>query len=172
MIIQNNNTLFISDLHLGHNNICKFRTRFKTLEEHDNTIKENLLKAANKRQKIFILGDIAFSEEAGDWIVELSKLCNLEIVLGNHDSSEGKHNTLKYVAAGIKVHGLLKYKEACLSHCPIHPDEMRKSKLNIHGHTHNYNIDDNRYFNVSCENVGYNPIRYDEILERTLSKEI
>lgn len=183
--IVNNNTLFISDLHLGHKNICKFREGFGSVEEHDNFIKEQILSSVGKRSKIYILGDIAFTGEAGDWVVELSSKCNLEIILGNHDTREGYMNTIKYIQAGIKIHGLTTYKEAWLSHCPIHEQELRKKILNIHGHTHNHNIgksiyhrehpddvlyykEDKRYFNVSCENINYKPIRYDEILERVL----
>ncbi len=170
------NVFFISDLHLGHKNICKFRP-FDSVEEHDEYIKENLLTSLTKRSKLFILGDVAFTEEAGDWVVELAKHTpNTTIVLGNHDSDRscGRRNMLKYMQAGIKLHGLTTYKDAWLSHCPIHPDEMRKKSLNIHGHTHGNNVryfshhnsEDIRYFNVSCENVDYKPIRYDQILER------
>ena len=178
-IINQNNTLFISDLHLGHRSICKYRTQFSSVEEHDSFIKDALMTVANKRQKIYILGDIAFTSEAGDWIVELSKKCNLEIVLGNHDAREGAINIPKYVQAGIKIHGLVSYKDAWLSHCPIHYDELRKKIVNIHGHCHGRfspmidlgdgeYLEDYRYFDVSCENINYKPIRYDEIMERVL----
>ena len=63
-----------------------------------------------------------------------------------------------------EVYSLLKYKEFWLSHCPIHPDELR-GKLSLHGHTHNHNIDDPRYFNTSCENIDYTPISLHEIRE-------
>lgn len=171
--IVNNNTLFISDLHLGHRNICNFREKFSSVEEHDNFIKEQILSSISKRSKIYILGDIAFTDGAGDWVVELSTKCNLELVLGNHcsDTKERMNNLYKYARAGIKFHGLTTYKQAWLSHCPIHEQELRKKIINIHGHTHNHNItddgvEDDRYFNVSCENIDYKPIRYDEILER------
>tara|TARA_R110000782_G_scaffold270483_1_gene371853 strand:+ start:44938 stop:45462 length:525 start_codon:yes stop_codon:yes gene_type:complete len=170
------NVFFISDLHLGHKNICKFRP-FDSVEEHDEHIKDNLLSSLTKRSKLFILGDVAFTDESGDWIVELAKHTpNMTIVLGNHDSDRscGRRNMLKYMQAGIKLHGLTTYKDAWLSHCPIHPDEMRKKIMNIHGHTHSNNVkaigysklDDARYFNVSCENIDYKPIRYDQIMER------
>ena len=172
---------FISDLHLGHKNVCKFRP-FDTVEEHDELIKDRILSTINKRSKLFILGDIAFTEHAGDWVVELTKYVpNTIIVLGNHDTDTKERigNIVKYANTGIKMHGLATYKEAWLSHYSIHPNEMRKKSFNIHGHTHGrFNpmidlgdgdyMEDKRYFNVSCENVDYKPIRYDEILERVL----
>jgi calcineurin-like phosphoesterase family protein len=152
------------------------------VDEHDALIKENILSTLTKRSKLFILGDIAFTSDAGDWVVGLVKYVpNTVIVLGNHDtdSIDRLANIVKYANAGIKLHGLSTYKDAWLSHCPIHPDEMRKKKFNIHGHCHGRfspMIDlgdgdydpDNRYFDVSCENVDYKPIRYDQILERLL----
>lgn len=159
---------FISDLHLGHKNVCKFREQFSSVEEHDGFIKANLLSTVNKRSKLFLLGDIAFTGEAGDWIVnELLKYCpNTAIVLGNHDSSEGRENLIKYLQAGIKVHALTTYKSAWLTHCPIHPEELRKKTRVIHGHVHGNTINDDRFFDVSCESVDYTPISYNQILER------
>lgn len=159
---------FISDLHLGHKNICKFRKQFDSVEDHDNFVKDKLLSTVNKRSKLYLLGDIAFTSEAGDWVVsELLEYCpNTTIVLGNHCTSEGRDNIIKYVQAGIKVHALTTYKDAWLTHCPIHPDELRKKTMVIHGHVHGNIINDKRYFDVSCENVDYTPIRYDQILER------
>jgi calcineurin-like phosphoesterase family protein len=169
---------FISDLHLGHTNVCRFRTQFSSVDEHDSFIKDSILSSLTKRSKLFLLGDIAFTSEAGDWVVnELLNYCpNTVIVLGNHctDTSERRSNLVKYVQAGIKIHGLTTYKDAWLSHCPIHPQEMRKKNLNVCGHLHLNNVMridqegnlDLRYFNVSCENIDYTPISYNQILER------
>jgi hypothetical protein len=97
------------------------------------------------------------------------------VVTGNcTDTSERRSNLVKYVQAGIKIHGLTTYKDAWLSHCPIHPQEMRKKNLNVCGHLHLNNVMhidqegnlDLRYFNVSCENIDYTPISYNQILER------
>lgn len=172
------NVKFISDLHLGHKAICKYRPEFATVEEHDEFVLNSIYKNINKREVLYLLGDLAFTEEAGDKIVELSKHCILYIVLGNHDTdtSYRRKNIIKYVNAGIRILAFSTYREAWLSHCPIHPQEMRKKLLNIHGHTHNHNIveyiedgkfEDPKYFNVSCENIDYVPISYAEILKRT-----
>jgi calcineurin-like phosphoesterase family protein len=60
------------------------------------------------------------------------------------------------------VQSLVKYKGFWLTHAPIHPDELR-GKMNVHGHVHTKTLADNRYFNVSCENVGYKPVCFDDI---------
>lgn len=127
---------FISDLHLDHKNVCNFRP-FDTVKEHNDYIIDNILSSIGKRNKLYILGDVAFSSEAGDLIVSLTEYCNnINIVLGNHDTDSNirRSNLIKYINAGIKIDGLTTYKDAWLSHCPIHHGEMRKKKFNIHGH--------------------------------------
>ena len=52
--------LLISDTHFSHKNICKFRADFSTPEEHDETIFNNIMKTVNKRDTLWMLGDIAF----------------------------------------------------------------------------------------------------------------
>lgn len=54
---------FLSDLHLGHKNICKFRTGFNSVEEHNALIKENYHKRVTKRDTVYFLGDVAFDED-------------------------------------------------------------------------------------------------------------
>ena len=53
-----------------------------------------------------------------------------------------------------------------MSHCPIHSDEMRNRIGNIHGHTHKYSIDDERYYNVSLDVHNYKFVEFDMILEK------
>ena len=56
-----------------------------------------------------------------------------------------------------EVHSLYKWHEFWLSHCPIHPDELR-GKVNIHGHVHHATLNDKRYYNTSLENTGFYPV--------------
>lgn len=63
------------------------------------------------------------------------------------------------------VYSLFKYKDFWLSHCPLHPNELR-GKKNIHGHVHFQSIPDSRYFNTSLENINYTPINVEEIRKR------
>lgn len=150
---------FLSDLHLGHKNICKFRTGFTSVEEHTALIKENYHKRVTKRDTVYFLGDVAFDEES---LVDVKTWVGAKKILiaGNHDLD---HHTMKQlVEVYDEVYSLRKYKEFWLSHAPIHPDELR-GKINIHGHTHYHNIDDARYVNVSMEQINYTPIELHEI---------
>ena len=165
---------FISDLHLGHRSILKYRPEFASIEEHDNTIFDNIMSLANKRNSLWILGDIAFERGENDKYYNMLKTISdsfdsLNVVIGNHDSDNSYRQQLllDLWKDGVysKVHSLVGYKDAWLTHCPIHPDEIRNKKMVIHGHTHNFVVDDGRYFNVCCEQVDYTPINFQVIKE-------
>lgn len=165
----------IGDLHLGHRNILKYREEFSSIEEHNGTIVDNIKSTINKRDTLWLHGDILFSDDDKtllDFYEVVSHCENIRWILGNHDTDNTKRQKLmmtifKVLSEGcnFQVHSLVKYKGSWLSHAPLHPDELR-GKINIHGHVHSQSIDDNKYFNVSCENVGYKPVTYQEILER------
>lgn len=78
---------------------------------------------------------------------------------------EKECSIMDYVKAFDDVQGFMKYKEFWLSHCPIHPAELR-GKTNLHGHVHSATIDDVRYFNTSLENINYKPISLYMIREK------
>lgn len=151
---------FMSDPHLGHNNVIRFRSQFKTLEEHDDYIEQQYKSIVTKRDKVFMLGDIAFTKEALQRIKSWDgyKVC----ILGNHDCERNGVTLQDYLEVFDEIHGFIRYKEFWLSHCPIHPDELR-GKANIHGHVHSNSIDDPRYLNVCMENINYSPIELQQI---------
>lgn len=155
------NVLFIGDIHGGHKNICNFRPQFNSEKEHLEFIKDNYHKKVTKRDKVFFMGDIAFTLEA---LQEISTWVGHQKILicGNHDLDRIDMKTISQYYD--EVYSFLKYKDFWLSHFPIHPDELR-GKLSLHGHTHTHNIDDPRYFNTSCENIDYTPISLYEIRE-------
>ena len=50
---------FISDPHLSHDNIIKFeRTRFKTIKEHDDYIKNLITTNLHLNDTLYVLGDV------------------------------------------------------------------------------------------------------------------
>jgi len=162
--------LFTSDLHLGHNNICKYRTQFSSPEEHNEIIFDNLATNVEKRDTLYLLGDIAFSLS---WLERISSInCKHKLlVCGNHDLEHGI--TMRHLVAYYDdVKTLFSKRNNWISHCPIHEQELRGRVLNIHGHLHGSTVkgsegeEDPRYFNVCVEHTGYKPISYTEIKER------
>lgn len=152
---------FISDLHFGHKNLAQTLRGFQDEFYHDEFIIEQWNRVVGKRDLTYILGDITM--EKTDHYFQLDRLNGRKyIVLGNHDLIQHIPELLKYVE---KVGGMVQYKGHILTHCPIHPSELRDWGKNIHGHIHNGKIDDSRYINVSCEAVGYQPKTLDELLK-------
>ena len=163
---QMSRVMMLADLHWGHKNAINWRTRFSTPEEHDEVILDNIMSSVTKRDTLWLLGDCFMDESSLEKLKEMSKsLKRIHLVLGNHDTDRvNRVNLMKrYFVMFDSIHGLYKHKGSWLSHAPIHPEELR-GKFNIHGHVHENTLDDPRYFNVSCENVNYTPINYQDIL--------
>lgn len=148
------NVWFLGDLHAGHKNVHRFRTQFASEEEHFLKMKENFHKVVGKRDKVFFMGDTAFTlerlKDISTWVCD-SKV----LIAGNHDLDSLDMKTV--VQYYDEVYSFYRYKEFWLSHCPIHPDELR-GKRNIHGHVHHQSLGDDRYFNASLENTAYFPV--------------
>jgi calcineurin-like phosphoesterase family protein len=164
------NVFFISDTHFGHNNICTHRPSFSNVNEHDEFIFNNIMETITKRDTLWILGDVCFTMETfKKYVVPISeKVSVLRICLGNHDNERISAPTVAdYVGIGADIYGITKYKNAWVTHAPLHPDELR-NKINIHGHVHGHTLKDNRYVNVSCEAVNYRPIKFSTIIGREL----
>ena len=152
------NILFIADTHFGHRSICKYRP-FKTAEEHDETLINNWNSVVRKkRNTVWVLGDFMFRDDSRDIKGIIDRLNgNINLITGNHDYLPFcMHNKINI------MHGLTKKYKMWLSHCPIHPNELR-GLVNIHGHVHSETVDDKRYINVSANVIGYTPISLDAI---------
>lgn len=166
------NVFFISDLHIDHQNILKFSRELRdggTVKEHNEILISKINSRVTKRDKLFILGDVVWRKQ------DLSILDRIngqkELIIGNHD----EHGIPAYQQHFDKIHGFYKYKGFWISHCPIHPDELR-GRRNIHGHVHqNYIMkkflgipykQDDRYIPVTVEALDGYPISYDEIISK------
>lgn len=161
---------FVSDLHLGHKNICKYRKEFTSQKEHDSTIVNNILKCAGKRNHLWMLGDCFFTKESLTHLYLFKQSFDkVHWILGNHDTDrpESKENVFLAANRGWVdgIYSMAKINRFWLSHAPIHTDELR-GRMNIHGHTHYHNIDDDRYINVSMEQIDYKPISLQNILTK------
>ena len=156
---------FAADLHIGHKNIANFRTQFSSAEEHDDVVMDNILSTVAKRDKLYLLGDIAFSDAALDKIAMIP--CQKVLILGNHDTEKKRGITFqKVVDTYDEIHSLAIYKGYWITHCPIHPEEIRSKKGVVHGHTHSYYVDDPRYQCVSLEHIDNRPILWEDVVQR------
>lgn len=143
-----------------------------SVEKNDELIIQNWNSVVNKRDTVFILGDISMDKPD---IVEncLKQLKgNIKVILGNHDTFRVCHRLFQM---GIKVCGCVKYDEFFLSHIPVHIAELtRYGRIvgNIHGHIHLpgalsneelFELPQDKYFNVNCEFHSYTPVSYELI---------
>lgn len=153
---------FISDTHFGHNNICKYRSRFTTPEEHDEFIIKNWNSVVTKaKYQVWVLGDVGIKNKRRDIKSLLSRLNGtINIITGNHC-----HVPYYDLPNIVMRTGLVKRYGLWLSHCPIHPNELRGHN-NVHGHVHDKTLEDNRYFNCCVENVDYTPISLEDVRKR------
>lgn len=166
---------FIADLHLGHRNMA-IKRGFKDEHEHDEFIIQRWNSVVNKRDTVWILGDVTMEKSSNYEL--LRRLRGFKkVILGNHDQPQHVPKLLLHVNS---VSGMMKKKfheerlTTFLTHCPIHTREFVKGrvKLNIHGHIHEYKVkkffrlfEDKRYINVSCEQVDYTPKTIKELLK-------
>lgn len=155
---------FIGDTHFGHKGVTRFRQQFHDDNEHHETIFNNIMAVAAKRNDIYLMGDVCFNIEYFHYVEEIVKnFQSVKLIIGNHDFERTNAPTIHdYLKLNISIHAFVKYKEFWLSHCPIHPNELR-GKVNIHGHVHDKTIIDCNYFNASCENVDFKPISLENI---------
>lgn len=152
----------ISDLHFGHKNLAVHRG-FKDADEQDQHIIDCWNSVITKKDTVWILGDIGMEKTSHYHL--LDELTGVKkVVLGNHDKPQHVIELLKYVNF---VCGMFQYKRGVVfTHCPIHPDEMMRFRLNIHGHMHNKSIiGDPRYINVSAEVIDYTPVLLSDLIE-------
>lgn len=162
---------FTSDLHLAHKNITKYRPRFSSQEQHDEYM-FILLESLTKHDKLFVLGDFLFNDDilTDKYLERISRLpCRITLILGNHDDNE----LYKKLPSNVTLQlPLCNYKAFWLSHCPIHPQEMRRRLGNIHGHLHDEVLNDKRYFNVNVDVNDYKLVELSTILNHFSKKDL
>lgn len=162
------NVLFTSDLHLGHRSIHQYRKSFESAAQHDLQVLDSLSQLG-KRTILYVLGDFLFDGPyLESYLRDISKMpLTIKLVPGNHDSKSLYTQT---IASNISIElPLFSYKSAWVSHCPIHPHEMRNRIGNIHGHLHHEILHDTRYFNVNLDVNDFKFVPLDNILTKLRS---
>ncbi len=170
-------TWLYSDPHFYQTNIVKFtNTDGSPLRPRDDSDKmsEDMIEWYNEtvddRDRVYILGDVAFTRRALNASVPRLKGRKV-LVKGNHDVDK-----LSFYAEYFDdVRSYVVKKGFIMSHIPIHPGSMGRWGLNIHGHLHGNHVmieergapgpqRDVRYRNVCVEQTNFRPILLDKIL--------
>lgn len=158
-----NKIFVISDTHFGHKKVIEFEKEFrnfKSIEDHDNEIVDRWNSVVNKKDTVWHLGDVLFGKESFAILGRLNGVKKL--VMGNHDRYPSK----LYLDHFNVICGAAEIKNCILTHIPVHEEQFKRYLYNMHGHLHSKNINDNRYINVSCEQINLTPILINELLDR------
>lgn len=172
---------FIGCLHFGHKWMAQHRG-FQDEFYHDEKIVEEWNNMIHKKDLTFILGDVTM--ENPDYFYHLDRLNGRKIVvLGNHDLHQHARKLLEYVES---VAGMIDYKGFCLTHAPIHPNELPRYKGNIHAHIHENNLIEvmaqsswkdpgstlvptlHKYYNVDAKIINYKPKTIEELINENI----
>lgn len=134
--------LYISDLHLCHENAIKFDNRpFKSLDEMHEIILLNWNNKVKDDDTVYILGDFCMSKDKNDWINFLSQMKGKKIIVkGNHDRIVSDDAIQKYLSG---TYDFVEVKDSgyriILSHYPIpfHRGAYNPNIYMLYGHIHN-----------------------------------
>lgn len=154
-------TWLISDAHLEHPSIPKFRDLVTSVEDNTEQIVHHWKNLVGPNDNVICLGDMAWNKRG---LVILQSLPGRKVLVpGNHDhQTDVNHIELSKTYAKI-CGGLVNYSGGFwLQHAPMHPEELW-GKTNIHGHMHRNALQDPRYVNVNVDFTGMRPVLLDDI---------
>lgn len=156
------NTLFCADGHVDHLASCK-RRGFDTVEAFQEYYADKWCTTVSKNSIVYCVGDMALFNSG---LLFLKKLPGKKIlVMGNHDT-ERENNTRDLLEVFDELCGFHKHKKSPLyiAHCPSHPSQLR-GRLMVHGHLHQDVIQDERFINVSWEQLpNHAPVSIEDIV--------
>lgn len=157
---------YISDLHIGHENILRFDNRpFADVNEMNNKLIENWNARVHSNDTVYILGDFIWVKES-EWPSIVGSLAgNKVLIWGNHDPKQFSAATRRMFQEitnlkEIKDSG----KHVVMCHYPIPFAKLRREvKANSTG----YGTPNGNFINVGCmmPYMDYTPRTLDEIIE-------
>lgn len=155
------NIFATTDSHYGHANIIKYCNRpFSNVEEMNEAMIENWNKVVGDSDIVYHLGDVYFGKNTSNFMNRLKG--RKRLVLGNHD--EGKDPVLLGMFEKVMAWRMFPEFGLLLTHVPVHESSLEmKVSHNVHGHTHNFKIADDRYINVCVENTDYTPVNLESL---------
>ncbi len=164
-----NNTFYIGDTHFNHANILKFEPTFRpfsSIEEHNEFLIDRWNSVVKKGDIVWHLGDLLFGKTTINTQILARLNGRKKLIMGNHDDFSNEYLIQNIFPYFERVLGVGQSRGFVLTHIPVEGTQFFRWKGNIHGHTHSRNLEDPRYVNVSCEQIGLTPISYEELHEK------
>jgi len=106
---------------------------------------------------VYVLGDVGRGAKARS----VSLLAGRKrLIAGNGDDVAG------IAALGVfeSISVAKSLTHILLTHIPVHPSQLRRGMINIHGHLHARTLSDPRYICVSLEQTDFRPVLLDELV--------
>ena len=170
-------TYFISDLHLGHENIIRLCERpFSDVDEMNKKLIKNWNNKVTAKDDVYIIGDIAYrsKEDVSSIVNQLNGRKHL--IIGNHDEKNLKNPKFRdcFVSIDRYLRIVLDNKSLILCHYPIAEwDGYFHGSYHIYGHIHNnrknrvfgYLKDEERALNAGADVINFTPATFEELIE-------
>lgn len=166
---------YISDLHLGSQRICELCNRpFKTVEEMNAIIIDNINNTCSAEDTLYILGDVG-----GGTTYMVPMLRHLQpkliLIIGNHDVHQLQYRTFRDCFERIENSMVVKdgsYK-IFLNHYPVAEwNGYWQNVYHLYGHVHNADKGPAILMNciphcanVSADVTGFKPMTADELFK-------
>ena len=167
-----------ADWHLGHAKMLSFvqpdgllLRPFSSIEEMHETLIERFNKVVRKKDRLYILGDVAIPRQALSLLDRFNG--SKVLVRGNHD----KWKLKDYLPYFDDIRGAFFRDGLIFTHIPVHPANLQGGyKGNVHGHLHCHLVMDNRqvderYFNCCVERNDFAPVPLELIKDFFKSRE-
>lgn len=150
---------FTSDQHLGHKNIIRLQNRpFKSLDEMNNVLINNINETVGVDDELYILGDFSFYDRDLAIAARQRLICpKIYFIYGNHDKSfeNMNKNDFPWEWAKDYYRFYAENRHFVLFHYPIVSWHGRyRDAIHLHGHCHHY-----KKYNL--ENRKNETLRYD-----------
>ena len=156
----------VSDTHFGHRGMTTFLTDdgnkvrpWDDVESMNRDLIAYWNATVKPNDKVYHLGDVVINRRYLPIVGELNG--EKVLIKGNHDAFRLEEYT-PYFRDIRAYHAMNNF---LLSHIPVHPNQLRRWKGNIHGHLHSNELEVVRYVNVSVEQTNYRPILFEKVLE-------
>jgi len=152
-------TFVVADLHFGDEAACTRYRRpdgsplrpFKSAAEMDEEIILRWNQSVTERDLVYVLGDVGRGRHARSVRLLAGRK---HLIAGNGDDVAAISRTglFESIAIAKWLPGAL------LSHIPVHPSQLRRGMINVHGHLHARSVNDSRFVCVSLEQTDFRPV--------------
>lgn len=167
-----------ADLHLGHNKPFIYEARgFKTIEEHDAAIIENINSTVAEYDTLYILGDLMLGDNhKGIELLSQIRCKKVGYIAGNHDTGNrmfSYETWLDFEFMGYARQMKVGKRSFMLSHYPMltsnfdDDHKLWERTYNLCGHTHQRGViaPGTNYISVGLDAWGNQPVSLDAILD-------